>query len=119
LYTVHGPGKTTGGLERLSAQAIADIAASFQAAVTDVLVAKTMQAVERTGVRTVVVGGGVAANKALRTALAAACQERGITLHLTPMRYCTDNGAMIAFMGHELLRAGRTDPLSLEAHATT
>jgi N6-L-threonylcarbamoyladenine synthase len=115
LYTVHGPGKTTGGLERLNPQQIADIAASFQAAASEVLVAKTMQAVATTGVKTVVVGGGVAANKALRTGLTDACHNRGITLHLTPMRYCTDNGAMIAYMGHEHFRAGRTDALSLEA----
>jgi N6-L-threonylcarbamoyladenine synthase len=119
LYTVHGPGKTAGGLERLSAQQIADIAASFQAAVTDVLASKTMQAVRSTGVRRVVVGGGVAANKALRTALTEACRSNGIDLTLTPMRYCTDNGAMIAHMGYEYLRAGRTDPLSLEARATS
>jgi len=118
LYTVHGPGKTTGGLERLGPQDIADIAASFQAAVTDVLVAKTMLAVEQTGVRTVVVGGGVAANKGLRAALTEACQKRGIALHLTPMRYCTDNGAMIAYLGHQLFAAGRRDLLSLEARAT-
>ena len=118
LYTVHGPGKTTGGLERLSPQQIADIAASFQNAVTDVLVAKTMQAVASTGVRTVVVGGGVAANRGLRAALAEACVARGITLHLTPMRYCTDNAAMIAYLGYELLLAGRTDGLSLEVRAT-
>ncbi len=119
LYTVHGPGKTSGGLERLSAQQIADIAASFQAAATDVLVAKTMHAVRQTGGRTVVVGGGVAANKSLRAGLTEACQEQGITLHLTPMRYCTDNGAMIAYMGTQLFRAGRTDPLSLEARPTS
>jgi N6-L-threonylcarbamoyladenine synthase len=118
LYTVHGPGKTTGGLERLRAEQIADIAASFQRAVTDVLVAKTMLAVQQTGVRTVVVGGGVAANKGLRNALAEACQKRQITLHLTPMKYCTDNGAMIAYMGHQLFVAGRTDELSLDARAT-
>jgi N6-L-threonylcarbamoyladenine synthase len=118
LYTVHGPGKTSGGLEQLSPQQIADIAASFQAAVTGVLVAKTILAVEQTGVRTVAVGGGVAANKALRDALSEACQARGITLHLAPMKYCTDNGAMIAYMGHQLLVAGHTDALSLEAKAT-
>lgn len=119
LYTVHGPGKTTGGLERLSPRDIADIAASFQAAVTDVLVAKTMSAVEQTGAHTVVVGGGVAANTALRQAMNRACHRHGITLHLTPMRYCTDNGAMIAYMGHQLLVSGHTDPLSLEARATS
>jgi N6-L-threonylcarbamoyladenine synthase len=119
LYAVHGPGKTTGGLERLSPQDISDMAASFQSAVIDVLVAKTMMAVEQSGVRTVVVGGGVAANKALRSGLAQACQLHGIALHLTPMRYCTDNGAMIAYMGHQLFVAGHTDALSLEARATS
>jgi len=58
LYHVHGPGKTTGGLQKLTRQDIADIAASFQAAAVDVLVAKTMRAVDKTGLRTVVVGGG-------------------------------------------------------------
>lgn len=119
LYAVHGPGRTTGGLERLSSQQIADFAASFQVAATDVLVAKTMQAVHQTGVRTVVVGGGVAANKALRNALSAACADNGITLHLTPMHYCTDNGVMIAYLGYEMLRAGLTDSLALDVRPTS
>lgn len=118
LYHVHGPGRTTGGLEKLSRAQIADIAASFQQAVVEVLVAKTIAAVERTGVRSVVVGGGVAANSQLRRDLKAACDARGITLHLTPMRYCGDNGAMIAALGVHLLRARRTDGLDLEARAT-
>lgn len=118
LYRVHGPGKKGGPLDHLSAQAIADVAASFQQAAVDVLVGKTMQAVRQTGVRTVVVGGGVAANKALRNGLVAACAERDVTLHLTPMKYCTDNGAMIAAMGYYLLKAGRTADLTLEPRAT-
>jgi len=118
LYRVHGPGRKNGSLDHLSEQDIADLAASFQAAVVDVLVGKTLQAVEQTGVKTVVVGGGVAANKALREGLSAACTERGITLHLTPMRYCGDNGAMIAAMGYYLLKAGHTADLTLEPRAT-
>lgn len=117
LYHVHGPGETQGGLERLSQQDVADVAASFQAAVVDVLVAKTMMAVERTGTRTVVVGGGVAANRRLRSELGAACEREGVTLHLTPMTYCTDNGAMIAAMGYHRFRAGLTTPLDVEAQA--
>jgi len=117
LYHVHGPGKTTGGLARLGPQEIADIAASFQQAVVDVLVAKTMQAVEQTGVNRVVVGGGVAANTALREALAEACQQRGVNLHLAPMRYCTDNGAMVAALASDLLEAGVKADLTLEARA--
>jgi N6-L-threonylcarbamoyladenine synthase len=118
LYHVHGPGKTSGGLARLSAQDVADICASFQAAVVDVLVAKTMLAVEQTGLRTVVIGGGVAANQALRDGLQTACDQRGLRLVLTPMGYCTDNGAMIAALGLHLLAAGRADTLALEARAS-
>ena len=117
LYRVHGPGKTTGGLARMSPQDVADVAASFQTAAVEVLVAKTMRAVSRTGARTVVIGGGVAANRCLREFLAVACREEGVTLHLTPMRYCTDNGAMIAALGTHLLAAGRVDSLALETRA--
>ncbi len=119
LYHVHGPGRTSGGLERLSPAQIADITASFQAAVVDVLIAKTMMAVERTGVKAVLVGGGVAANSRLRAALPTACAERGIALHLTPMKYCGDNGAMIASMASYLYTAGRRDSLGIEPKATS
>ncbi len=66
LYHVHGHGRTSGGLERLNSQRLADIAASFEAAVVDVLVAKTLMAVEKTGVDAGVAGGGVLANRFLR-----------------------------------------------------
>ena len=117
LYHVHGPGRTSGGLERLTRRDIADIAASFQAAVVDVLVAKTMLAVEQTGTRTVVVGGGVAANGRLRSELAKACETAGATLHLTPMSLCTDNGAMIAALAHHRLVRGESAGADLEARA--
>ncbi len=118
LYRVHGPGKTTGGLEKLSDPQISDICAAFSAAVVDVLVEKTMRAVAKTGVRTVVVGGGVAANSMLRTRLSERCTKEGLALHLTPMRYCTDNGAMIAAQGYHLFAKGRRDELSLSAKAS-
>ncbi len=118
LYHVHGPGRTSGGLEKLSEQQIADIAASFQVAVVDVLVAKTMLAVARTGVGAVFVGGGVAANSRLRAELGKACTERGLALHMARMAYCTDNGAMIAALGYHLLRAGRVAELDLGAFAS-
>ncbi len=117
LYHVHGPGRTSGGLERLTPKDIANVAASFQAAVVDVLVAKTMLAVEQTATRTVVVGGGVAANRRLRTELATACERAGVALHLTPMAYCTDNGAMVAALACHRLQAGRTAAFDLEAKA--
>jgi N6-L-threonylcarbamoyladenine synthase len=118
LYTVHGPGKTKGGLERLSQQDVADVTASFQAAVIDVLVEKTMLAARQKGVRTIMVGGGVAANSRLREQLAAACTAAGLSLHLTPMKYCTDNGAMIAALASYQFAAKQFSDLSLEPRAS-
>jgi N6-L-threonylcarbamoyladenine synthase len=118
LYHVHGHGRVRGGLEKLSARDIADIAASFQQAVIDVLVRKTMLAVARTGVRTVALGGGVAANKALRSALETACTERRLRFHAAKMAYCTDNAAMIAALGYHQLQAGDVAGLDLDAYAS-
>lgn len=109
LYHVHGPGKTSGGLEKLSSGAVDDICASFSAAVVDVLVEKTLRAARRTGVGTVVVGGGVSANSFLRRELARRCEAEGLRLHLPPLRYCTDNGVMIAALGGRLLARGLAD----------
>ncbi len=118
LYHVHGPGKTTGGLEKLTEQHKADICASFQAAVVDVLVGKTMAAVKQTGVRTVMVGGGVAANSALRARMQEECDRRRIRLHLAQRTYCTDNAAMIAYLGWQLYRRGMVSELNVTARPT-
>jgi N6-L-threonylcarbamoyladenine synthase len=74
----------------------ADIAAGFQAAVVDVLVAKALRALDATGLSTLVVAGGVGANRALRERLRDALAVRGGRVHFPEPRYCTDNGAMIA-----------------------
>ncbi len=116
LYHVHGPGRTTGGLERLSPQNLADIAAGFQAAVIEVLVRKTLLAVKRTGVRTAVLGGGVAANRTLREALSTACLQKQLSFHAAPMAYCTDNAAMIAALGYHHFVHGDLAGLDLDAH---
>ncbi|MEJ2184888.1 MAG: tRNA (adenosine(37)-N6)-threonylcarbamoyltransferase complex transferase subunit TsaD [Gemmatimonadota bacterium] len=94
----------------------ADIAASFQAAVVDVLVAKTLRAVEEKGCRRVLIGGGVAASRALRAAMADALGPDG-SLHHPRLRLATDNGAMIARAA--LFRYGRGEraPLNLTARA--
>jgi len=84
-------------IERLDEPARADLAASFQAAVVDVLVAKCVAALEREGLDRLVVAGGVGANAALREALTRAVRERGSEAYFPPPRLCTDNGAMIAF----------------------
>jgi N6-L-threonylcarbamoyladenine synthase len=85
---------------------VADVAASFAAAVVDVLTAKTIAACRRHEVDTLVVGGGFSANSQLRELAAKRCAEAGIELRIPPIRYCTDNGAMIAALGSAVVRAG-------------
>jgi len=95
--------------------ATADVAASFQQAVVDVLVAKTIRAVERTGVRSVALGGGVAANSLLRQRMEEESATRGWHLVLPSRAMCTDNAAMIASAAWYRLRDGVTSPLDMEA----
>jgi len=97
---------------------LADLAASFQAAVIDVQVAKTVRAAEEYGVRTVCLAGGVAANVALREALGTVLAERGIALSVPPLLLCTDNAAMIAAAGHFRLLRGGFFGLDQEASAS-
>ena len=75
-------------------ESVADVAASFQEAVVDVLVAKTRQALARTGLRRLGVGGGVAANARFRERIAAMADEVGVELFIPPLSLCTDNAAM-------------------------
>lgn len=85
-----------------------DLCASVQAAIVDVLVAKTLRAARRLGVRCVTASGGVTCNRALRRRLAEACAEAGLRLRLAERRLCTDNAAMIAVLAERHLRRGRT-----------
>ncbi|HEX42311.1 MAG TPA: tRNA (adenosine(37)-N6)-threonylcarbamoyltransferase complex transferase subunit TsaD [Phycisphaerales bacterium] len=103
----------------LTARQIADIAASFQAAVVDVLVKKTLRAAKRVNARTVLLGGGVAANTALREALGAACAKARPprTLLIAPKRYCTDNAVMVASLAYHKFKAGLFADLDLEPKA--
>lgn len=87
-----------------SRAAHADIAASFQQAVVDTLVAKCVRAIEQTGMRRLVVAGGVGANAALRGALSERATRDGFSLHFPRQAFCTDNAAMIALTGY--LRRG-------------
>lgn len=83
----------------------ADIAASFEAAIVEVLVKKSLAAVKQTGIKRLVVAGGVGANRRLRQELSRACGRRGIEVFYPPLALCTDNGAMIAFAGAQRLAA--------------
>jgi len=75
---------------------LADVAASTQAAIVEVLVKKSMRALAQTGLKRLVVAGGVGANSALRAHLNAQCQQQGVRVHYPELHLCTDNGAMIA-----------------------
>jgi tRNA N6-adenosine threonylcarbamoyltransferase len=85
---------------------IADVAASFQEAVCDVLTAKAIDACREHGIDTLVIGGGVAANSRLRALAAQRCEARGIVLRVPRPKLCTDNGAMVAALGSHLAASG-------------
>ena len=79
---------------------LADLAASLQHTIIDILMDKLDKAVKQTGVRTVAIGGGVSANSGVRDAVAAYCQRRGLTAFIPPRLFTTDNAAMVAIAGY-------------------
>lgn len=106
-------------VKNMSRTEIADIAASFQAAVVDVLVAKTRRAAEKVDAKTVLLGGGVAANSVLREALANMCQQTNRKLLVAPKSLCTDNAVMVASLGYHKFRAGQFSDLALEPKSSS
>jgi N6-L-threonylcarbamoyladenine synthase len=104
----------------MTEQEIADVAASFQAAVIGVLVKKTRRAAERIGAKTILLGGGVAANSELRSALQEMCDasKPAEKLLVAPKQYCTDNAVMVASLAYYKYRAGLFADLTLEAKAS-
>ncbi len=95
--------------------AIEDVAASFQAAVVDVLVARVDSAFDRGAYRALVLSGGVAANSGLQAAVRAWSARRGVPAFIPPPRYCTDNAAMIAAAAYHQRGVTRCEPLTLTA----
>jgi len=98
----------------LTDQTKADIARAFQEAVVDTLVIKCRRALQKTGLERLVVAGGVGANMALRHALQMMCEKQKASLYFPRFEFCTDNGAMIAYVGCKRLLAGEKEDLSVE-----
>ena len=113
-YRIAGTGKQSWNALALAPQLRSDIAASFQQAIIDCLIGKSMQAVKKFGVKRLCVGGGVAANREFRRQLTLACERSTIELHIAAPELCTDNAVMGA-LAWEKIKLGQFDTLELDA----
>ncbi len=112
-YAITGPGKTDFDSLRLDQATQANVCASFQAAVVDCLVAKSVRAIQQTGSEELCIGGGVAANPCLRQQMGRAAEQHGFRLTIAPPELCTDNAVMGA-IGWEKIRRREFAPLDLD-----
>lgn len=117
LYHLRGSGLTR-PMPELDRQQVADLAASYQAAIVDTLVGKLRRAAREFGARSLSIGGGVARNVRLRRQIEEDETLGALQLVFPPLDLCSDNGAMIAGLGTELWRGGATSDLELEPVAT-
>jgi N6-L-threonylcarbamoyladenine synthase len=99
-------------LPKLATLPLPDLCASFQEAVVDVVVAKTLRAAESTGRCVVAMSGGVSCNSRLRVKMRAACEARGLQLLIAPPALCTDNAAMIGYVAAQKIAHGEVSPLT-------
>jgi len=114
LYKVKGPNRRRSDPDDQAFQDRAGLAAGAQEAIADVLTFKAVRAAVRLGIERLVLGGGVAANTRVRELAAARTKEAGIELFVPSRELCTDNAAMVAVRGTELLEAGISDGLDLD-----
>ena len=114
-YRIAGPGRPDMSQIELSPGQVADMAASFQEAVVDVLLDKTFAALRASGLRKLCVGGGVAANARFRERMQEESAARGVSLFIAPLRLCTDNAVMGA-IALERFKAGLFEDLDLEVY---
>jgi N6-L-threonylcarbamoyladenine synthase len=97
---------------------IKDMVSSFQEAVVEVLVKKTVQAAQQQGLKRIVLAGGVAANQRLRQRIKEESLDRKLKVYLPSPSFCTDNAAMVGVVGYEYLKRGIRSPLSLNAFSS-
>lgn len=109
----NGVARDAGFLER----ELSNLCASLQQCIVDILLRKLQKAGRTLGIQRIAVSGGVSANRALRTQLAALAEREGWQAHVPPFAYCTDNGAMVAMAGHFLFEAKRFAQLDTVPHA--
>ena len=115
-YEIAGTGRVDFNSLNLSPEKVADVAASFQEAVVDCLIAKTFLALQKNNRQRLCVGGGVAANGRLRERLQEEADAAGIELHIAPMALCTDNAVMGA-IAWERFRGGLIESLEMDIAA--
>lgn len=104
-----------GGPSGQSVKLMADLCASFQASVVDVLIDKAIRAAEISKVKNIAVAGGVSANSELRRRMKEVAGRRGLEVFIPKFEYCTDNGAMVAMVGYTKMKSGQTSGLELTA----
>jgi N6-L-threonylcarbamoyladenine synthase len=115
LYHLYGQDKK--GKTAPLKETVSDIAASFQEAIVDILVEKCKRALGQTGYKTLIVAGGVAANKRLRERLQTEAEKHKFSLSLPPLSLCTDNAAMVAGLAFHLIKNGKTASLDVDAYS--